>query len=657
MTLPTTQVLAAFGQDPFLNPAAYTWTDIGTGYLLEYSDDSGRHHESSRFEAGTGTILLDNTDSRFSTWNTSSPYWPNLTIGVPIQVNALYDSVSYPMFWGYADTWTPQWEGSLYQNVLLHITDGLKMLALFELTNTTIYPDTILALNPTCYYPFNDAVGTLAPVDASGNNAPAAVNQVVAFGQTALRLYDTATCLQLGYSSSHGTFGGVIIPQAVANVAAGSSVGWTMEIWVWGITGTNGIQIANNAGSGSPLFIGEAGGTVTYGTGFAGSAITSTTTVNDGNMHHIVVTGSTGTGSQTNKLYVDGVLQGTSTITVGMFINGPLASPTISTNQNTGTENVADFAVYPAVLTGAQVLNNYTIGKYLQLASDSTGTRIQDVLNLAVPGTIGDYSALVTGDTTSVQGDTTTDVGTKALSYIGLIVDTEAGTFYQNPQGAFQFNARDDTINGTSLLLFSDDPANPGVPWEEGKFALAMDDLDTWAITTVEPNASIATTTAEGTTSATIESYTNPALVASVAPRVNDFTGLYYTTLAQAQNAAQWYGTVFGAPLHRIDSMMVALWTGDDTSDTWGSNAAAVLSLLFLQEVTVRRQGLPTADGGGSAFDQTFVIEGISHHVVNGENPEFMVTFRLSPNEPAYDWFVLNDPTYGVLNAGNLLSF
>lgn len=57
---------------------ATDFVDISS-YVKKIKTTMGKQHEMNRYEAGTCTLLLDNADGRFSPWNTSSPYYNQLT--------------------------------------------------------------------------------------------------------------------------------------------------------------------------------------------------------------------------------------------------------------------------------------------------------------------------------------------------------------------------------------------------------------------------------------------------------------------------------------------------------------------------------------------------------------------------------------------------
>lgn len=94
------EVHFGFGSGPFT--ATPTWTDVSV-YVRGANWTRGRSSLQATFPAGSGSLLLDNTDGRFYPWNTSSPYTPNVKIGVPVRIRATHNSIVYPLFRGYLE--------------------------------------------------------------------------------------------------------------------------------------------------------------------------------------------------------------------------------------------------------------------------------------------------------------------------------------------------------------------------------------------------------------------------------------------------------------------------------------------------------------------------------------------------------------------------
>lgn len=73
--MPTPILECAFSTDPL--SSSPVWADI-TGYLREFSVRRGRQGDLGRWEAGTASFTLSNTDRRFEPYYSASPYSPNV---------------------------------------------------------------------------------------------------------------------------------------------------------------------------------------------------------------------------------------------------------------------------------------------------------------------------------------------------------------------------------------------------------------------------------------------------------------------------------------------------------------------------------------------------------------------------------------------------
>ena len=106
-----------------------TWTDV-TEWVSAMSVRRGRSSLLSRFDAGTATIRLDNKDGRFDPNNTSSPYSPNLLIGVPVRITVTHAATPYVMFRGMVEAWPLDYsEGAYLSDIDLPCAELTKILA------------------------------------------------------------------------------------------------------------------------------------------------------------------------------------------------------------------------------------------------------------------------------------------------------------------------------------------------------------------------------------------------------------------------------------------------------------------------------------------------------------------------------------------------
>jgi hypothetical protein len=90
-----------------------------------------------RYEAGTSTTLLDNSDRRFDPTNLSGPYVSaGVTQVTPMRIvrhRATWNGVTYPLWRGFADSWLLSYNKKRnYGTVELAATDGFKILESYD---------------------------------------------------------------------------------------------------------------------------------------------------------------------------------------------------------------------------------------------------------------------------------------------------------------------------------------------------------------------------------------------------------------------------------------------------------------------------------------------------------------------------------------------
>ena len=105
-------------------------------YVRSFTTDRGRRRSLDRFGAGTATVVLDNRDRRFDPTNFSSEY-ANSILGItgvtpmrPVIINATWSGTSYPIFRGFIDSWSFDYDQSISDaTATITLTDAFKVLA------------------------------------------------------------------------------------------------------------------------------------------------------------------------------------------------------------------------------------------------------------------------------------------------------------------------------------------------------------------------------------------------------------------------------------------------------------------------------------------------------------------------------------------------
>lgn len=106
------------------------WTTI-TG-VREIHIWRGRQDELSRIEAGGATLVLENSDGRFSPELVTGTYYPDVKPWKRVKVTRTFNSVDYPLFYGWG-RWRPNLD-SQRPEVVLECVDLFDRLAREEMT-------------------------------------------------------------------------------------------------------------------------------------------------------------------------------------------------------------------------------------------------------------------------------------------------------------------------------------------------------------------------------------------------------------------------------------------------------------------------------------------------------------------------------------------
>lgn len=118
--------------------SAEVWTDI-TQYALSFTTRRGASRADApilRFEGGSCSITLDNSDRRFDPTNLSGPYVAGGATQVTpmrkVRISAVHLGTSYPVFTGYADSWDISYQEPSMSTCTVTASDATKVLANFD---------------------------------------------------------------------------------------------------------------------------------------------------------------------------------------------------------------------------------------------------------------------------------------------------------------------------------------------------------------------------------------------------------------------------------------------------------------------------------------------------------------------------------------------
>jgi len=107
-TLPQPVVQVSFSTKPL---ETASWTDISADLVDNgFSVRRGRADKTTVFGAGSASFVLLDPTGKYDPENTSSPYYPNVRTMKQVRIGLTWNSVTYWIFTGYIQTWTPSFD-------------------------------------------------------------------------------------------------------------------------------------------------------------------------------------------------------------------------------------------------------------------------------------------------------------------------------------------------------------------------------------------------------------------------------------------------------------------------------------------------------------------------------------------------------------------
>lgn len=273
---------------------------------------------------------------------------------------------------------------------------------------------------------------------------------------------------------------------------------------------------------------------------------------------------------------------------------------------------------YPAELAGARV------GRVLDAVGFPAADRVLDV-----------------GVATIVGATIAADSGTKALSHIQDVADSDLGYVFLDGQGRAVFHDRhhryDAASDYTALATFGDG-GGAELQWDEVEPDYDVERiLNDWRVT---PSGGSALTIQDATSIAAYgpRTQTRAPLVASVA----DCQAMGEYLLATTKDPVLRFDRLVIRPTHVADGTLR------------DSLFAQALGRELGDRITVKVR----PPGGAYTISQDVWIEGISHDVKG--STDWTTTFLLSPVDPTLasgaGYWILGDSTYGVLGTSTRLA-
>lgn len=599
------------------------WVDI-TADVRFWDVQRGRSRELERFQPGRATIVLGNLSRQYDAVYEDGPHFGDLRPMRRVRIRETFNGVTYPVFDGFVDRWQLDYPSvGKDATATLTATDGFKVLARTDLPRS-VYTAEVEADAPVLWWRLDEPDSDPSTVALNwGSLGDAAdgtyVGPVRKRGEQGLVFKDPGTAI-----SVQDPGGLVAVPDMGVWIADGdfdiSDTGsWAIEFWVRPAgepIGTDKwVQGENSSGnarlviqsSGTQAWqfrLVESGDAVEYGvTGNAADQVANTT-------YHIVAKFGP---SKAMAIYVNG----TKYTTTATGTTAPPLVGTIHPNMDLGflytfgdnqtPEAIAsEFAVYTSAegvdpLPDERVTAHYEAGT-APWQGDLGGARAHRILDLAEWSS--ELRELDAGVFTFQSAATN---GQTVLEHLHKIAESDL-------VGAV-FMTRDGTVRYLDQISILDERA-PGPTvygdgaGEVGYRSIRPDDGDE-----VIRN------------SATISRLNGVAKRAEDASSIDEFgrfdytlEGLLHASDLQSESIAEFVVGEYAEPRRRI----VELTIGPPPDGEEDVYYPAMLGPELGEAIIVRSR--PSGIGG---YEQTCVIEGISHQSAPGRNRT--TTFILSP--------------------------
>lgn len=599
----------AFGGSP-------TWTTY-TEHLMARAGVQitwGRSDEQAEPAPRQFSFELSNASGVWTPGKAGTP--AGWDVGARVRFTVTVDGVNYERADGYVDSIEPTWVGGVHTwNVVrVSCTDISARLALGQPLRSMVVQE-MLADNPTCLYPLDEADGSTSAGDISVNRAAAAQRRDGKYGSgtvsfaTDMGLADPTTGVQFG-STSPGDFDTPVSTLALvggmstANFVPANGA-HTVSMWVVMPTVAPAVQYTlslQTSEDGSAIELGVlSSGVINFylvSPGTAGNGPNGTTSLCDGKLHHLV--GTLAADQKTAKLYIDGVLISTyvsaTTFSFADLRFHGLGGRSTSVDQGfafPGT--MANYAVYPSALSAARILVHYQAGKGALL--EQSGARYARLAAYAGLTTTG----LPTG--TAQMGAQNT-AGAGVTDALAKVARTEGTVSYVTGAGDLTFQDRTIRYNATAGLTLTAGQTSGTDP-----IKIRRDRQGLANEMTVSRDGGASQRYVDATSQAAIGRFDGGSL--EVAP----------STDADALNNAAWRVHTHKGFATRIPGVTVNLLGAEDSVRT-AVLGAGISTLLTLT-------GLPSQAPASSV---SLFIEGGSERIAY---EDWEIDFFTSPNLPA----------------------
>lgn len=549
-------------------------------------------------------------------------------------------TVTYPLWGGHITDHVPGWVGAGKATCGLSCSDILAALARAKPFPVGAVLAEQLYDAPVLCYPLDEAAGATSAGDRSPARAPLLLPAQLGsgggydFGAGAVGP-EESTCLALTRASAANGlyFSGASSAgtAATTDLGGGAADGIAVEAVVQPSAAASMIAAQSNAASGYgwgslwALQVGTdaTGKPVAYLIGSNGATIatvTGPTALPTDTPSLLTATAEPVVDTCQIELYVNGVSAGTATAT-GLCPGTGMVFVGLGTGGNLWDGQIANVAVYDAVLSGARIAAHYQA--MTGWAGESSGYRFA-----RLAGLFGLPSGLISSGSggVGILGPQAI-AGKQITAALNEVADSDRGSINVDPEGALRFSGRT-TRHGVATSVTLD--ARTDILNSLDGLAYNDEDLVNDATVTRDGGATV-----RHVNQASVDEYGSLTATADVILNSDD----------DAQSHAEWLANVHSQPAIKAPTLRVSMLNIASRSS---STAAALCALDLGQRITVTNlpAGLP-------ATTLELFVEGINDEVGANDWVRTITTSNITRGGAVW---VLGDATYSVLGSTTILA-
>ena len=494
--------------------------------------------------------------------------------------------------------------------------------------------------------------------DLGSDNSSGTLVGAVSFQQNGAMIYDADNCIDLANGSTTGS-GALAMPQITTANPAGSIDFWVLGNNLAGNKANNFVYLyafyVTISGSPVECYLGVTYSGLPY-ININGNTATGSVPINDGYWHHVGVANYSGALA----LYADGQFFTVPGVTATSFhSNGQVNYIGYLSGAYNCPMYLDEVVVGSTTVQSTELTNRYRAGSLLQLGFPvtsqnvpgtssnmvSSGDRIAEILCLSGWGSIVNGVVLLTNNQYFINGSGTawsasTSNGavatepyywdspvtqSNALDLIFQVCDTDIGTFFQRPDGTFNYNnsnffgtwtwnATTQTGTWAPKTYTSDnyhtwtDADGTNTPYYGPSTQILYDDTDLWTVVGVTPQSGVE------------QIYENSSGQTTYGITVLEKSSTLHTTLDSAMSTAHYIGWLYHSPLARAAAVELR---GETGNGYWNR---ALLQTSVGDVVTFNR----IFPGQTTGTSSQMVVESISHQFL-ADPGIWRTTFILDP--------------------------